>query len=85
MFFHITVDELEEEFQKPWKLSLIHNLSIDFATNAIHGIFEEKEVIVFNFRDYGFITDNRKSSYSISSGPAGLTVHIFLPNKKATS
>jgi len=79
MFFHITADELEGEFRKPLKLSKITNLSIDYATNAIHAIFEGEEVIIFRFKDYGFITDNRKSSYQISSGTAGLTVHIFLP------
>jgi len=76
MFLHITVDELEEAFQRPWKLEMVQHVSIDFATNSIHGWFEDEDVILFKFKKYGFITDNRRSSYSISKGPAGLVVHI---------
>ncbi len=76
MILHISVDELEQEFQKPWKLNLIKHISIDFATNSINGWFEGEDVIVFKFRNYGFVLDNRKTTYSISAGEAGITVCI---------
>ena len=49
MFIQILPDELIEEFRAPWKQQLIKNLHIDYATNAIHGWFEDKEVIIFRF------------------------------------
>lgn len=69
--------ELEEEFSSLWKLNYIKSLSIDFATNSINGWFENKEVILFNFKNYGFITDNRNSTYELSSGPAGILIQII--------
>jgi len=74
MILHISVDELEREFMKPWKLELIKHISIDFATNALHGWFEDEDVVIFKFKNYGLALDNRKINYSISSGPAGITV-----------
>ena len=76
MIIHISVNELEEEFRKPWKAGLIKHPSIDYATNAIHGWFEDKDIIIFKFKDYGFINDNRSNTYSLSSGEAGITVLI---------
>lgn len=76
MFIHITVDEFVEEFRTPWKLELIKSPSIDYATNAIHGWFEGKEVIIFKFKDYGWIMDNRFSGYDMSFGKAGITIQI---------
>ena len=76
MFIHITPDEFVEEFRTPWKQELIKSPSIDYATNAIHGWFEEKEVIIFRFKDYGWVMDNRFSGYNMSSGKAGITIQI---------
>jgi hypothetical protein len=76
MIIHITPDEIEEEFRTPWKLELIKSPSIDYATNAIHGWFEGKDVILFRFKGYGFIHDNRYSSYNLSHGKAGFTIQI---------
>jgi hypothetical protein len=76
MFIHVLVDEFEEEFQKPWKAGLIKNMSIDYATNAIHGWYEDRDVIVFKFTGYGFINDNRHCTYSLSYGKAGITILI---------
>ena len=47
MIIHITPDEFEPEFQDPWKQELIKSPMIDYATNAIHGWFEGKDVIIF--------------------------------------
>ena len=48
MIIHITPDEFEPEFQDPWKQDLIKSPMIDYATNAIHGWFEGKNVIIFD-------------------------------------
>jgi hypothetical protein len=76
VFIHITPDELEDEFKNSWKAGLITNPTIDYATNAIHCSFMNKEVIVFKFQKYGFINDNRQNKYFISSGLAGITIKI---------
>jgi hypothetical protein len=77
MIIHISTDELEEEFRTPWRAGLITNPSIDYATNAIHGWFEGKDSIIFKFKDYGFINDNRFNTYNLSVGSAGITVQII--------
>jgi hypothetical protein len=76
MFIHITPDEFIEEFRIPWKQELIKSPHIDYATNAIHGWFEGKDVIIFRFKDYGWIMDNRFSGYNMSCGKAGITIQI---------
>jgi hypothetical protein len=76
MFIHITPDEFVEEFREPWKLGYMTHPSIDYATNAIHVWFEGKDSIIFNFKDYGWLNDNRFNTYSMSSGPAGITIQI---------
>lgn len=76
MLIHITPEEFEEEFRDIWKSGLIKHPHIDYATNAIHGWFEDKDVIIFRFKNYGFIHDNRFNHYKISSGEAGVTIQI---------
>jgi hypothetical protein len=76
MFIQILPDELIEEFRAPWKQQLIKNLHIDYATNAIHGWFEDKEVIIFRFKDYGWVMYNRNSGYKISNGGAGILICV---------
>ncbi len=79
MLIHISINELEEKFRRPFMLGLIKEPSIDYATNAIHGWFDGKDEIIFKFKDYGFMNDNRSNKYSLSSGEAGVTILI---NKK---
>jgi hypothetical protein len=55
---------------------MITQPSIDYADNAIWAIFEGRQVTIFRFKDYGFINDNRRNSYSISAGSAGITIKI---------
>ena len=76
MIIHISIDEFEEEFRTPWKSGLIKSPAIDYATNAIHGWFEGKDSVIFRFKDYGFINDNRRNTYDISAGKAGITIKI---------
>jgi len=76
MILSILPDELEPEFVNSWKMGWITQPSIDYATNAIHAIFEGKDVIIFKFKEYGWINDNRYNTYSISAGSAGITIKI---------
>ena len=82
MIIHITPDEFESELQEAWKQNIIKSPMIDYATNAIHGWFEDKDVIIFQFKDYGFINDNRFSTRELSIGAAGITLLISKTNEK---
>ncbi len=81
MLIHITPDELEEEFRESWKLGFITQPSIDYADNAIYAVFENKQVIIFRFKKYGWINDNRFNTYKISAGSAGITLKIVKNEK----
>jgi hypothetical protein len=59
-----------------WKMGWITQPSIDYADNAIWALFEGKNVIIFRFKDYGWINDNRYNSYDISAGNAGIMIKI---------
>lgn len=76
MIINILPDELEPEFKESWKMGFITQPSIDYADNAIWANFEGKQVIIFRFKEYGWIHDNRYNSYSISAGSAGITIKI---------
>lgn len=76
MVILISPEELEPEFQSQWKLGYIRHLVIDYADNAIYGTFEGKEVIIFRFKNYGFINDNRSNTYTVTAGAAGIMLHI---------
>jgi hypothetical protein len=76
MIINILPDELEPEFINSWKMGMITQPSIDYADNAIWAIFEGKDIIIFRFKDYGFINDNRRNTYDISAGKAGITLRI---------
>jgi len=76
MIINILPDELEPEFRESWKMGFITQPSIDYADNAIWAIFEGTNVIIFRFKDYGFINDNRYNSYDVSAGKAGITIKI---------
>ena len=79
MIINILPDELEPEFRESWKMGWITQPSIDYADNAIWALFEGKNVIIFRFKEYGWINDNRYNSYDISAGSAGIIIKI---NKK---
>ena len=73
----ITPDELEEEFRNSWKMGHIQHPSIDYADYAIYATFEGKLCIIFRFKDFGWINDNRFNYYTVSSGAAGIMINIF--------
>jgi len=76
MLIFISPDELEEEFRESWKMGYITQPSIDYADNSIWAVFEGKLVIIFRFKDYGWVNDNRRNTYEISAGMAGITISI---------
>jgi hypothetical protein len=76
MIINILPDELGSEFIESWKMGFITQPSIDYADNAIYAIFEGRQVIIFRFKDYGFINDNRRNTYDVSAGKAGITIRI---------
>lgn len=80
MTLFIAIEELELEFQNPLKMGYIKSPHIDYATNAIHAWYEENEVIIFRFKNYGWINDNRFNIYNISAGSAGIVIQIIKTN-----
>jgi hypothetical protein len=76
MLIFISPDELEEEFRESWRMGHIIHPSIDYADNAIYAVFEGKLVIIFRFKDYGWINDNRRNRYEVNAGMAGITISI---------
>lgn len=82
MIIHIPVSELEEPFRSsPINLTRLYNVGIDYADNRVYAIFENKETILFDFKDIGFAHDNRFSTYEYSVGTAGLTFIISKTRK----
>ena len=77
MIINILPDELESEFIESWKMGFITQPSIDYADNAIWANFEGRQVIIFRFKDYGFVNDNRRNTYDVSAGKAGITIRII--------
>jgi len=78
MLIHIQTRELEEEFIIPVTNGLVTHPAIDYQTNAVHAQFEGKDVIIFNFKKYGWFNDNRFNTYNLSLGPAGITIEIII-------
>ena len=77
MLIHITPDELEEEFRESWKLGFITQPSIDYADNAIYAVYNNEQVKIFFFGKFGYVMDNRFTSYDITAGKAGITINII--------
>jgi hypothetical protein len=45
--------------------SKVRGLSVDYATNSLNGFIDEKEVILFFFKDLGIRLDNRYMGHSV--------------------
>lgn len=43
----------------------VRGLSVDYATNSLNGFIDEKEVILFFFKDLGIRLDNRYMGHSV--------------------
>jgi hypothetical protein len=72
----ISAEELTEETKPYFKPGLVKDLSIDYATNCIHGYVGSQEHVVFRFKDCGVFLDNRYNSYELSGGSAGILIQI---------
>jgi hypothetical protein len=72
----IRPDEFETDLGPNWRNGMLIKPSIDYATNSLHSWIGDEEVIVFRFKNYGFIHDNRASKYEISVGSAGIMIEI---------
>ena len=76
MILIISPNELEEEFRDSWKMGHIIHPHLDFATNAIHATFENKDVIIYQFIKYGYVVSNKSGNHTISAGDAGIMIHF---------
>ena len=75
MVIFISIDEFEDKVKNAFNFAHINNVSIDYATNAIHASFTgHDDVIIFKFDDYGFFNQNKYNTYSLSYGEAGITI-----------
>ena len=78
MLLVISPEELIEPYKESWKLGHITNPTIDYADNSLYAIFEGKQVIIFKFNKYGWLTDNRYNQYLVSAGSAGVLINIII-------
>ena len=76
MIILISSNELEEEFRDSWKGGKVTHPNIDFATNCIHATFENKDVILYRFKKYGYVVSNQSGTHTISAGDAGIMIHF---------
>ena len=82
MMMYIPVYELEEPFRScPMNLNHLYNVGIDYADQTVTGVFQDQEMVLFNFKDVGFVNDNRFNTYEYSVGTAGLTFIISKTRK----
>jgi len=76
----IPIEDLDPQFFQDFRWNRVYDLHLDYATNAIHGKIrnddENRDLIFFRFKDYGFIHDNRFNSYILTGGPAGILITI---------
>ena len=77
MTIHIPINEFKGKAKKALKSNMVRNVSIDYATNALHGSFPgNDDVIIFKFDNYGFFNQNKYNTYSLSYGEAGVIIDL---------
>ena len=72
----IPLEELKEETRPYFTFGTVSGLSIDYATNAIHGYVGGVEHIVFRFKECGVYLDNMYNSYTLTGGSACILIRI---------
>lgn len=77
MIIYISSNELELEYRYSWKMGHIQNPHIDFATNCVHATFENRDVILFNFKKWGYVVSNQNGTHTISAGEAGIIINFY--------
>jgi hypothetical protein len=76
MIITILKEEFEEGVLELFESEQVDHFSIDYATNAIHGWYGDKDIIVFKFKGYGFINDNRYNKYDLIRNEKGFILKI---------
>ena len=83
MLIYIQPHELLGRFKNNQELiESMYNLGIDYETNTLDCVFEDACVPVFSFKKYGFLQDNRWSTYEISKGSAGILIEIVISKEE---
>jgi len=76
MVIEISTDEFEDGMKDLYDNGKLSNFSIDYATNAIHGWCDNIDCIIFKFKGYGFINDNRYNTYELINHTNGFKLSI---------
>jgi hypothetical protein len=72
----VSTEEFEEGMKELYDNNQLKHFSIDYATNAIHGWYKDQDCIVFRFKGYGFINDNRYNTYDLTNDEKGFILKI---------
>lgn len=76
MIIVVPLEKIEEEFRPYFNFGTIKGLSVDYATNAIHGYVGDVEHIVFRFDRWGIRLDNRRNFHLVTGGSAGIMIEV---------
>ena len=76
LILNIPIEDLVPEISEdPLNITRLRNVGIDYATNTIDAILDEKYYIsIFYFKDYDIKLCNRWVDYTISWGEAGIVI-----------
>jgi len=76
MILHIDIKDLVPEISEdPLNITRLRNVGIDYATNTIDAVLDDKYFIsIFYFKDYDIKLNNRWVDYTISWGEAGIVI-----------
>jgi hypothetical protein len=78
MTITIHAEELLPEFIEDFKAGFIWHPTIDYADNAIYAVDSRKkmQVIIFYFKKFGWLNENRWNSYLVSATSDNITIEI---------
>lgn len=76
MIIEISKEEFEDGMKELFDQGKLRSFSIDYATNAIHGWYNNTDCIIFKFKGYGFINDNRYNTYDLFNDVNGFKMVI---------
>ena len=84
MIITIPYEELAPPYNDPAKLDMIWQVGFDYATSTIDAVDKtitdeygnNETVSIFHFKNYGIKLDNRRNTYELSYGPAGILIVI---------
>ena len=76
MIIEISTEEFEDGMKDLYDNGELKHFSIDYATNAIHGWNNNIDCIIFKFKGYGFINDNRYNTYELLNDDNGFKLLI---------